>query len=73
MQPKRAGEVEALPGPVCPECGNEMSQYGGSAGWICCNFKLLYRASGWFENGLHVADDRLAGGRRRVDGEVRER
>jgi len=52
----------------CPSCGKPMHYYGGSAGYICCDFKILYRLGGWFdEQGRHVLDDRLAGGTRRVD------
>jgi hypothetical protein len=58
---------------VCPACGEQMPYYGGSAGFIHCGFKILYRRGGWFDaGGLHVKDDRLAGGTRRVDGEIRE-
>ena len=32
----------------CPDCGNEMPYYGGTMGFICCGFKLLYRGDGWF-------------------------
>jgi hypothetical protein len=53
--------------------GKAMPYYGGSAGYIHCGFKILYRSQGWFdEDGLHVKDDRLAGGTRRVDGEIRQ-
>jgi hypothetical protein len=56
---------------LCPSCGRAMPYYGGSAGFIHCDFKVLYRQGGWFdEQGLHVKDDRLAGGTRRVDGEI---
>jgi hypothetical protein len=48
-----------------------MPFYGGTAGHIHCGYKVLYRLDGWFgEDGLHVKDDRLAGGDRRVDGLV---
>jgi hypothetical protein len=51
-----------------------MPYYGGSAGFICCGYKVLFREDGWFdEAGLHLKDDRLAGGSRRVDGEIRQR
>lgn len=65
-----ASEVEARPPPPCPTCGSPMTYHGGSAGFIHCEWKLLYRADGWFDaHGRHVKDDRLAGGTRRVDGE----
>jgi hypothetical protein len=49
-----------------------MPFYGGSAGFICCEFKILVRAGGWFDgDGAHVLDERLAGGSRRVDGDVK--
>jgi hypothetical protein len=58
---------------LCPGCGEQMPYYGGSAGFIHCGFKILWRQGGWFDaRGLHVKDDRLAGGTRRVDGEVQE-
>lgn len=60
-------------GILCPSCGEPMPYYGGSAGFIHCGFKTLYRQDGWFDDqGLHVKDERLAGGDRRVDGEVRQ-
>jgi hypothetical protein len=44
-----------------------MPYYGGSGGFICCEWKLLSRAGGWFDdNGAHVRDDRISS--RRVDG-----
>jgi hypothetical protein len=59
--------------PACPECGEPMPYYGGSAGYIHCESKILYNQGGWFDSqGLHIKDDRLAGGRRRVDGLVQE-
>ena len=73
MEVVRASEIEPKAPPNCPECGKPMPYYGGSTGFVHCGWKLLYRAGGWFEDGLHVQDDRLAGGQRRVDGEVRER
>lgn len=70
LEPMSDVEAKAVP---CPACGEQMPYYGGSAGFIHCGFKILYRADGWFDgNGLHVKDDRLAGGTRRVDGQVRE-
>ncbi len=49
-----------------------MPYYGGTAGFIHCGYKILYRQDGWFDQkGLHVKDDRLAGGTRRVDGDIR--
>jgi hypothetical protein len=63
-------EIKGMP---CPSCGKQMHFYGGSAGYICCDYKILIKAGGWFdEKGLHIRDDRLAGGGRRVDGEIRE-
>jgi hypothetical protein len=57
---------------LCPECGQPMPYYGGSAGFIHCGTKILHRGDGWFDaKGLHVEDERLAGGDRRVAGEVR--
>jgi hypothetical protein len=50
----RASDIEpkALP---CPACGKQMPYYGGSAGFIHCGFKILYRQGGWFDaSGLHV-------------------
>lgn len=72
-------DIEAQAPPRCPSCGNEMPHYGGTMGYICCGWKLLYRGGGWFEptgagfNGVrvkdsdqHVNDDsRLARGLRR--------
>jgi len=58
---------------LCPSCGKQMPYYGGSAGFICCEFKILTREGGWFDSrGRHVKDDRLAGGSRRVDDDVRK-
>jgi hypothetical protein len=45
-----------------------MHYYGGTGGWVCCGWKILFRADGWFSYGQHVKDDRLAGGKRRADG-----
>jgi hypothetical protein len=41
----RASDIEpkALP---CPACGKQMPYYGGSAGFIHCGFKILYRQGG---------------------------
>lgn len=68
-----ADQIEPKPPPNCPDCGKPMEYYGGSSGFICCGWKILYRAGGWFDKGMHIKDDRLAGGRRRVDGVVYER
>jgi hypothetical protein len=65
-------DIEASPAPRCPECGEAMHRYGGTVGWIHCGYKLLYRQGGWFKNGMHIRDDRLAGGNRSAEG-VRER
>lgn len=68
----RASEIEAKPPPSCPECGEPMKYYGGTAGWIHCGYKLLYRAGGWFRDdpgrykNHHVQDERLSTGRRSV-------
>jgi hypothetical protein len=58
----RASEVQ---GNVmqCPGCGKRMHFYGGSAGYICCDYKVLINQGGWFDDdGVHIKDDRLAGG-----------
>lgn len=70
----RASEMGSSPPPTCLTCGQPMTYYGGSAGFIHCEWKLLHREGGWFDpQGRHIKDDRLAGGTRRVDGEVRVR
>lgn len=67
----RASEMVSSPPPTCLTCGQPMTYYGGSAGFIHCEWKLLHREGGWFDpQGRHIKDDRLAGGTRRVDGEV---
>jgi hypothetical protein len=71
MEMKRASEIDPKAMP-CPSCGNEMRFYGGSAGYICCEYKVLFRTGGWFDQGHHIKDERLAGGTRRVDGHVRK-
>lgn len=72
MRTEKASDIEPKAMP-CPSCGNQMPYYGASAGYICCGFKTLHREDGWFDSGgLHVKDDRLAGGTRRVDGDVRK-
>lgn len=59
-QPERASDIEVGPPPRCPKCGEPMEHYGGSAGYICHDFKLLVRGGGWFnESGAHVEDRRL--------------
>ena len=79
MTVKTLDDIKPEPSPACPSCGKRMNHYGGTAGYICCGWKLLYRAGGWFDsNGLHVADSRLAGprqdqGMRCVAGEIKER
>ena len=74
MSVTNLSDIKPEPPPTCPDCGEAMNYYGGSTGWIHCNTKILHRAGGWFDDqGLHVKDDRLAGGTRRVDGEVRQR
>ena len=72
MKVMTLADIKATPPPRCPECNKYMHYYGGSTGYVCHGWKILYRAGGWFENGLHVKDDRLAGGTRRVDGDVKE-
>ena len=75
----RASEIKMKAGPRCQSCGEPMKHYGGTTGYICCGWKLLYRSGGWFdEDGLHVQDSRLAGprqdqGMRCVAGEIRKR
>jgi hypothetical protein len=70
---QKASDIEETKAMLCPSCGEQMPHYGGSAGHIHCGYKILYRQDGWFDDrGLHVKDDRLAGGTRRVDGEVRQ-
>ena len=67
------GNDVELRGMPCPSCGKEMHFYGGSAGYICCDYKILVNRGGWFDaEGLHIKDGRLAGGSRRVDGEIRQ-
>lgn len=69
----RADQVE-LESLTCPSCGKQMHYYGGSAGFICCEYKILYLAGGWFDSqGKHVADDRLASGSRDVAGVIAKR
>jgi hypothetical protein len=37
-----------------------MEYYGGTAGYICHDFKMLVRGGGWFDSsGAHVEDRRL--------------
>ena len=49
-----------------------MTHYGGSAGYIHCEWKLLYRGGGWFDSkSLHVSDERL--GNRRDLSHIRQR
>jgi hypothetical protein len=40
-----ASEIEPSPPPPCPTCGQAMTSYGGSAGFIHCGWKLLYRGA----------------------------
>ena len=69
MRMRTASEIKLENPPRCPTCGEYMTEYGGSAGYIHCGWKMLYRAGGWFDdNGWHVKDDRLAGGNRRIYG-----
>jgi len=59
-QLKHASEVEARPTPRCPDCGEPMQYYGGTAGFICHDYKLLVKGGGWFdESGVHLSDRRL--------------
>ena len=68
----RASEIDFIGMPPCPSCNKEMTYYGGSTGFICCEYKILLRSDGWFDaKGKHVKDDRLAGGDRVVEGVVR--
>ena len=70
----KASDITSRPPPSCPTCGQPMTHYGGSAGYIHCDWKLLYRGGDWFDDdGQHVKDERLAGGAQRVDGEVTKR
>lgn len=69
MSLKKLDEVAPKPTPRCPDCGEPMVYYGGTAGYVHCGWKLLYRAGGWFEDGVHVKDQRLRSG---VAGVVRE-
>lgn len=58
---------------LCPSCRKPMPYYGGSGGFICCDFKILYNHGGWFDSqGRHIKDDRLAGGTRRVDAVIQK-
>lgn len=60
-----ASEVVPSPPPPCPTCGERMVFYGGTAGFICCGWKLLYRTGGWFdETETHVSDRRISGNTR---------
>lgn len=69
-----ASEIQPRGAPRCPECDEPMNYYGGSVGYIHCDWKMLYRSGGWFDDSdYHVKDDRLAGGNRRVGGIVRRR
>jgi hypothetical protein len=37
-----------------------MHYHGGTIGFVCCEWKLLYRAGGWFDaNGKPLSDRRL--------------
>lgn len=59
-QPTPASDVEGRPAPPCPGCGKLMEYYGGSGGYICCEFKTLVKGGGWMdESGAHLADRRL--------------
>lgn len=58
--PIAADQIEAKPSPRCPTCGNPMPYHGGGAGYLCCEWKLLYRADGWLDaSGAHVRDERI--------------
>jgi hypothetical protein len=37
----RASDIEAKAPPACPTCGKPMRFYGGTSGFICCEWKLL--------------------------------
>lgn len=59
-QPVPASDIEPREAPRCPACGQRMEYYGGSGGFICHSWKLLYRGGGWFDDdGAHVKDERL--------------
>jgi tRNA(Ile2) C34 agmatinyltransferase TiaS len=56
----KASEVESKSPPRCPTCGEPMRFYGATHGYVCCEWKLLRKASGWLdENGRPVRDRRL--------------
>lgn len=67
-------EIKPELDPTCPTCGKAVPYYGGTAGYICCEWKILVRNGGWFDDARrHVRDERLAGprqdgGRRDVSG-----
>lgn len=59
-EPVLLDDVEPKPPPRCPSCGNVMPYRGGTYGFICCGWKLLYRAGGWLDAaGLPVRDRRI--------------
>jgi hypothetical protein len=60
LKTQLAADVEMGPPPRCPQCGEPMSHYGGSGGYICHDFKLLVKGGGWFDgSGAHLDDRRL--------------
>jgi tRNA(Ile2) C34 agmatinyltransferase TiaS len=60
-EPVNLATIEAKGAPSCPTCGKAMTHHGGTRGYICCGWKLLYRADGWVKDGRHVRDRRLSG------------
>jgi hypothetical protein len=53
METIRASDIEPKSPPKCPSCNRPMHYYGGTAGFICCEYKILTRLDGWFdEKGL---------------------
>lgn len=48
MKKEKASDIELEP-MLCPSCGEQMPHYGGSAGFIHCEFKVLTRPDGWFD------------------------
>jgi hypothetical protein len=58
--PIPASDGEAWPAPRCPGCEKPMQCYGGSGGYVCCDFKVLVKEGGWFDGpGAHLDDRRL--------------
>ena len=56
----RVSDITPLPPPTCPTCGGPMPYRGGTYGFVCCEWKLLHRAGGWFdEHDRPVRDRRI--------------